>query len=337
MNNKILTIVIPTYNMEKYLDKCLTSLIIDNKELMKQLEVLVVIDGAKDRSSEIAHTYQDRFPYTYRVIDKENGNYGSCINRGLKEAKGKYIKILDADDSFDTPVFASFLNDLCTRDEDMILSDYSTVDPDGIVTYTSNQKPLAPYKTFTIDNYWQLLQMHSMTYKTEKVRSINYQQTEGISYTDREWVLWPMKAVETICYIPKVVYLYLVGREGQTVDINVKIKGADQEVIITKKLVKLWSENKNNLGRAKYYIETSLNERLKYLIFNDLNKYGGINQSKYIDMDKFFKEYYPDFYDFSNRNCVLGQRYRYHFLREWRKGYHLNMYNPFVLIYRMLK
>ena len=95
---KLLTIIIPTYNMEKYLDKCLSSLIVDDKELMTQLEVLVVIDGAKDRSSEIAHTYQDKYPDTYVVIDKENGNYGSCINRGLKEASGKYVKVLDADD-----------------------------------------------------------------------------------------------------------------------------------------------------------------------------------------------------------------------------------------------
>lgn len=94
----ILSIIIPTYNMEKYLDKCLASLIIEDKELMRQLEVLVVIDGAKDRSSEIAHTYQNRFADTFRVIDKENGNYGSCINRGLKEATGRYVKVLDADD-----------------------------------------------------------------------------------------------------------------------------------------------------------------------------------------------------------------------------------------------
>lgn len=89
--NKILTIIIPTYNMEKYLRRCLDSLIID-EEGMKQLEVLVINDGSKDSSSQIAHEYQDKYPDTYRVIDKENGNYGSCINIGLKEAKGKYVK-----------------------------------------------------------------------------------------------------------------------------------------------------------------------------------------------------------------------------------------------------
>lgn len=79
---KILTII------EKYLDKCLTSLIIDDKELMRQLEVLVINDGSKNRSSEIAHKYESNYPDTFRVIDKENGNYGSCINRGLQEATG---------------------------------------------------------------------------------------------------------------------------------------------------------------------------------------------------------------------------------------------------------
>ena len=98
---KILTVVIPTYNMEKYLDRCLTSLIVTNNDLLERLEVIVVIDGAKDRSSEIAHSYQIRYPQTFIVIDKENGNYGSCVNRGVAEATGKYIKILDADDWFD--------------------------------------------------------------------------------------------------------------------------------------------------------------------------------------------------------------------------------------------
>lgn len=67
---KILTIVIPTYNMQDYLRRCLDSLIVP-EEQMKQLEVLVVNDGSKDNSSAIAHEYQDKYPGTFRVIDKE--------------------------------------------------------------------------------------------------------------------------------------------------------------------------------------------------------------------------------------------------------------------------
>lgn len=67
---KILTIVIPTYNMQDYLRRCLDSLIVPDEQ-MQQLEVLVVNDGSKDNSSAIAHEYQDKYPGTFRVIDKE--------------------------------------------------------------------------------------------------------------------------------------------------------------------------------------------------------------------------------------------------------------------------
>ena len=120
---KILTIVIPTYNMQDYLRRCLDSLIVP-EEQMKQLEVLVINDGSKDNSSAIAHEYQDKYPDTFRVIDKENGNYGSCVNRGLKEATGKYIKILDVDNRYANEEFVDFLKILSEIDVDLVVNDY---------------------------------------------------------------------------------------------------------------------------------------------------------------------------------------------------------------------
>lgn len=69
---KILTIVIPTYNNQDYLRRCLNSLIVP-EEQMQHLEVLVVNDGSKDNSSAIAHEYQNKYPDIFRVIDKEKG------------------------------------------------------------------------------------------------------------------------------------------------------------------------------------------------------------------------------------------------------------------------
>ena len=103
MQNKVLTIVIPSYNMENYLEKCCDSLLLS--ENMDKIEVLIINDGSKDRTSQIAHEYENNYPMVFRVIDKENGNYGSCINVGLNVDKGKYIKILDADDRFDVSYF----------------------------------------------------------------------------------------------------------------------------------------------------------------------------------------------------------------------------------------
>ena len=77
---KLISIIIPTYNMEAYILKALESLVIPRN--LDALDVLVINDGSKDRSSELAHSFADKYPQSFRVIDKENGNYGSCINEG---------------------------------------------------------------------------------------------------------------------------------------------------------------------------------------------------------------------------------------------------------------
>ena len=77
---KVISIAIPTYNMEQWLNRCLDSVVIP--EIIDKVEIIVVNDGSRDRSSEIAHSYADRYPDSVIVIDKENGNYGSCVNRG---------------------------------------------------------------------------------------------------------------------------------------------------------------------------------------------------------------------------------------------------------------
>ena len=69
--DKLLTIVIASYNKEDILPRCLDSLII-SQELMKKLQVLVVNDGSKDKTFEIAQHYQDLYPYCFTAIDKEN-------------------------------------------------------------------------------------------------------------------------------------------------------------------------------------------------------------------------------------------------------------------------
>ena len=125
MQTKLLSIIIPTYNMEPYLRHCLDSLIIDKG--MDELEVFVINDGSKDRSSKIAREYQDKYPNTFYVIDKVNGNYGSCINRGLKEATGKYIKVLDADDCFNARALQDVIQRLMNIDTDVILTNYVIV------------------------------------------------------------------------------------------------------------------------------------------------------------------------------------------------------------------
>lgn len=244
---KILTIVIPTYNMEKYLRRCLDSLIID-EEGMKLLEVLVINDGSKDSSSAIAHEYQDKFPDTFRVIDKENGNYGSCINRGLKEAKGKFLKILDSDDWYDNKNFRILLTEIHNRINENIDTFYTNF------TYHDFYKNIKTeyrfksilfntiYESDTLDfkdvNDFFMLKMYSVCVRTDLLREIDLSLDTGISYTDNEFMYYPYRHFYKVVFLDLNVYQYFIGREGQTINTKITDKHLDNVYIIANRIVK---------------------------------------------------------------------------------------------------
>ena len=260
--NKILTVVIPTYNMEKYLRRCLDSLIIDDKELFDYLEVLVINDGSKDSSSAIAHEYQDRYPNVFRVIDKENGNYGSCVNRGLKEASGKFFRILDADDWFDTSALQILLSKLSEIDSDVIFTQHQLCNSDGNnVFFPVSGVPSCEYKIdrfdFIATKNSRLLSMHSITYKTTFVHEVNLRQQEGISYTDIEYCYFPLVKAETFQYIDVCLYNYYIGREGQTVSKEAEIKHFNDFYLVCSRLINDYVELDDiSVQRRKMLIET---------------------------------------------------------------------------------
>ena len=91
---KQLSIIIPAYNVSPYIERCLDS-VTEDTDLLKVLDVIVINDGSTDDTLEKIKRYEKMFPDSLRVIDKENGGHGSGINRGVQEAKGKYLKVLD--------------------------------------------------------------------------------------------------------------------------------------------------------------------------------------------------------------------------------------------------
>ena len=125
MEDKILTITIPSYNVEAYLEDCLESFV--NSEVMDDIEVLIVNDGSSDRTEEIARRYESKYPNTYRLINKENGGHGSTINTGAAEAKGKYFKVVDGDDWVDTRSFIHLVKVLKKIDADIVASNYTWI------------------------------------------------------------------------------------------------------------------------------------------------------------------------------------------------------------------
>ena len=153
---KELTVVIPSYNMERYLPKCLESLGLDRLRgedgaLADALEVIVVNDGSTDRTSEVAHAFEGRFPKAVKVVDKANGNYGSCVNVALQCATGRYVRILDADDYLETDEVAAYLRFVVSLDgaADLVVNDYDEVGATGKVSKTV-QYGLPPDAVFAV-------------------------------------------------------------------------------------------------------------------------------------------------------------------------------------------
>ena len=243
MSSKVLSVIVPSYNMEGYLPKCLGSLVVDDGDLLRKLEVIVVNDGSTDRTSEIAHGFERNHPGVFRILDKRNGHYGSCVNAALPIASGEYVKIVDADDSVETRAFErllSLLQEEGIKDDpaDLVVTDYADVDAEGNILAVSNFG--LNEGTTRLDEQADgagRLTVHAICYRTGNLRRIGYRQTEGVAYTDTEWIIDPMPFIRRLRYLPIVVNRYLVGREGQSVDPRVTAKNFQAILDITGGLV----------------------------------------------------------------------------------------------------
>jgi glycosyltransferase involved in cell wall biosynthesis len=241
--SKLLSIIIPTYNMEAYLARCLDSLLASPE--CGQLDILVVNDGSKDRSLEIARQYEAAHLGVVRVVDKSNGNYGSTINAALPIAAGRYVKILDADDTFDTDALTEYLRQLKTLEADLVVCHFTNFGRNGqreVIKYNTMSREVYDYgRVYDADEvlgggYIRFFLMHAIAYRTDLLRSIGYRQTEGISYTDTEWACYPVFYVRTIVFLNVNLYLYNNDREGQTMDPKVLLKSVSQLDKVTEQM-----------------------------------------------------------------------------------------------------
>lgn len=248
---KLLTIIVPTYNKDLLLDRCLTSLIIEDEILFNLLEVIVVNDGSTDRSSEIAHKYESQSPEVFHVVDKVNGNYGSSVNCALKFATGKYVKLLDADDYYLTDEFEKMLNRLQEVDTDLVLTDYTLVSNRN--TSKLQTRIYSDNRIFDFNKQKDVEEigswiMHNITIKTEIFRCLKYHQTEGISYTDNEWVFFPLFKARNCLYMKLNVYQYCIGGYGQTVSLYELSRNIGSVVSIGERMIDSYNKyNKNEL------------------------------------------------------------------------------------------
>lgn len=247
---KLLSIAVPCYNSEQYMDKCIESLLVGGDEV----EILIVDDGSTDQTGEIADLYAQKYPDTVTVIHQENGGHGAAVNAGLAAARGLYFKVVDSDDWVSESSYAVILEKLggLVRDGamvDMLISNY-VYDKEG-----SHHKKVMRYGALPQEKVFgwsemghmragKYFLMHSLIYRTQLLKDCGLRLPEHTFYVDNLFAFCPLPYVRTMYYLDENFYRYYIGRADQSVNEKVMISRIDQQIRVNKLMVDVFVEQK---------------------------------------------------------------------------------------------
>ena len=305
---KSLSIVIPSYNSESYIQQCLDSLLVGHDD---ELDVIVVNDGSTDRTSEIAHEFASKHPFV-RVIDKENAGHGSGVNVGIKEAKGLYFKILDSDDLLDKEGLIHLLDVIKVQNEqgnnpDLYLADYGSFYeeddnvPQAVISFKRHMKKIESVVTWDglprvgISDFFMI----HMTYvRTALLKEINIPLLEKTFYEDNQYLFYVIKSSKTLYYLDKGIYKYTVGRKGQSISLENMAKKYDHQYRVKKAIIDhINIDEYNAMSKPlKWHIRHELFKMSVLVYFYTYIGKGKERHLQYKDLYKYFKESNPEMY-----------------------------------------
>lgn len=264
---KLLSVIIPVYNVEKYIERCLDSLIVPQKQFEK-LDIVVINDGTPDKSAEIAKQYEKKYPDTIRVIDQENCGHGGAWNHGTELATGKYLFYLDSDDWFDTAEFGRLIDYLESCDTDMVMINSKIYDATkDSYTDSNRHTELIADKIYDADKFdWiatghghNMTYAHDTIYRTSMMQKYLPLYCEKVMYDDIALQAIPIAIAENFVYTDLNVYRYYIGRPGQSMDPKVKAgRAADHESKVIAQVLGWIKQHKNIVpkgGTREAYID----------------------------------------------------------------------------------
>lgn len=255
---KLLSIAIPCYNSQDYMANCIESLLKGGEDV----EILVVNDGSKDRTAQIAEEYAKKYPTIVKAIHQENGGHGAAVNTGIRNASGLFFKVVDSDDWVKDDAYQAILEKLRElaggeRTLDMFISNF-VYEKEGerrkkVMRY---RHVLPQDKMFTWDEVGhfhkgQYILMHSVIYRTKLLRECGIKLPEHTFYVDNIYVFEPLPYVRTMYYLDVNFYRYYIGRADQSVNETVMIGRIDQQIKVNKLMVDYMVEKRKGLANRK--------------------------------------------------------------------------------------
>ena len=256
---KYISFVVPCYNSQDYMEKCIDSLLIGKDDV----EIIIVDDGSKDNTGKIADKYAKKYPDTIKVVHQENGGHGEGINTGLKIATGKYFKVVDSDDWVGEKAYKTLLKKIIDIDSDLIVMNYVYTYTDGRKNQTINfSNVFKDDKEITWDETrrfktTQYLSLHSLMYKKSVLDKSNINLPKHVFYEDNLFIYLPLKNTKTITYLDLDFYRYYIGRADQSVNAEILIKRSSHQVLVTK------------LACNAYDLDTIKNKKLRKIMYRE--------------------------------------------------------------------
>lgn len=244
---KYISFAIPCYNSQDYMAHAIETILPGGEDV----EIIIVNDGSKDRTSEIAHEYMEKYPTIVKVVDKENGGHGDAVNSGLTHATGKYFKVVDSDDWVDEEALLKVLDTIkgFVKDEsevDMVIANYVYekvgMTHKKVIRYDNVLPENQIFKWEDIGHFRldQYILMHSVIYRTEMLKLCQLELPKHTFYVDNIYVYYPLPHVRTLYYMNVDLYRYFIGREDQSVNEKVMISRIDQQLFVTKKMISMY-------------------------------------------------------------------------------------------------
>lgn len=207
---KKVSIIVPVYNVEKYIAKCLDSLV---NQTLSDIEVIVVNDGSPDNSQTIIDDYVAKYPDIIKSYTKENGGQGSARNYGLKKATGEYIGYVDSDDYVRKDMFETLYNKATQEKLDIVICG-------NYVVYENSAKQQVELNNYVIDDmhdnaYFGKIGVCNKIYKKTLVEKLEFRSKKW--YEDLDFTVKAISLASRIGYVDEPLYYYLY-REGSTMN-----------------------------------------------------------------------------------------------------------------------
>ncbi len=244
MAGKTITFGIPCYNSAAYMDHCISS-IVEGSGCAADVHVVVVDDGsATDNTLEKAREWQARYPDIVEAVHQENGGHGRAVMTAIEHAKGAYFKVVDSDDWVDADALATLLDLLRSFvayevDVDLVVTNYvfehaedgkqRTID----YGFALPKDKIIGWSQIGHFNISQYMMMHALCYRTEVLRTCGLELPAHTFYVDNIYAYVPLPHCKTLYYLDVDLYRYFIGREDQSVNLDVQIGRIDQQLAVT--------------------------------------------------------------------------------------------------------